>query len=136
MGLEGRSFFFEEGAWERPTPRRIIIRDQTMVKYGPNDGVPPHVDGKDATLLIYLNTVPEGSGGRTVFPEDGLAVPPTQGTALLYRSKTELLHFSEPVEDGENGQGAKRRADSNDYGDENRMMLKPPYKMRSPYQSR
>eukprot|EP00520_Triparma_pacifica_P004505 CAMPEP_0118638350 /NCGR_PEP_ID=MMETSP0785-20121206/3633_1 /TAXON_ID=91992 /ORGANISM="Bolidomonas pacifica, Strain CCMP 1866" /LENGTH=261 /DNA_ID=CAMNT_0006529585 /DNA_START=264 /DNA_END=1049 /DNA_ORIENTATION=- len=99
MGLEGSKFFFEEGAWERPTPRRIIIRDQTMVKYGLNDGVPPHVDGKDATLLIYLNDVPEGSGGRTVFPEDGLAVPPTEGTALLYKSKVELLHFSEPVED-------------------------------------
>ncbi|GMI21500.1 hypothetical protein TrCOL_g9937 [Triparma columacea] len=99
MGLEGRSFFFEEGAWERPTPRRIIIRDQTMVKYGLNDGVPPHVDGKDATLLIYLNTVPEGGGGRTVFPEDGLAVSPISGTALLYKSKTELLHFSEPVND-------------------------------------
>ena len=70
-----------------------------MVKYGLNDGVPPHVDGKDATLLIYLNTVPEGSGGRTVFPEDGLAVPPISGTALLYKSKTELLHFSEPVGD-------------------------------------
>ena len=26
----------------------------------------PHVDGKDATLLCYLNDVPEGAGGRTV----------------------------------------------------------------------
>ena len=35
MGLEEREegFFFEEGAWERPTPRRIVIRDQTVVKY-------------------------------------------------------------------------------------------------------
>ena len=39
----------------------------------------------------------EGAGGRTVFPEDGLAVAPKRGTALIYRSKTELLHFSEPV---------------------------------------
>ena len=98
MGLEERKFFFEEGAWERPTPRRILIRDQTMVRYGSNDGVPPHVDGKDATLLIYLNSVQRG--GRTVFPEDGLAVPPTRGTALLYQSKTEMLHYSEPVKDG------------------------------------
>ena len=32
-----------------------------------------------------------------LFPEDGLAVAPKRGTALIYRSKTELLHFSEPV---------------------------------------
>jgi len=101
MGLQDRSegFFFEEGAWERPTPRRIVVRDQTMVKYEETNGVPPHVDGKDATLLIYLNTVEEGKGGRTVFVEDGLAVKPVEGTALLYKSKTELLHFSEPIKD-------------------------------------
>ena len=45
---------------------------------------------KDATLLIYLNTVEEGKGGRTVFVEDGLAVKPVEGTALLYKSKTEV----------------------------------------------
>ena len=82
----------------------MLIKDQTIVRYegapdagGEGDGVPPHVDGKDATLLLYLNTVEEGAGGRTVFPEDGLAVAPKRGTALIYRSKTELLHFSEPV---------------------------------------
>mmetsp|Transcript_23989 Transcript_23989/g.45146 ORF Transcript_23989/g.45146 Transcript_23989/m.45146 type:complete len:301 (-) Transcript_23989:44-946(-) len=103
MGLEDRTegFYFEEGAWERPTPRRIVIRDQTMVKYSESNGVPPHVDGKDATLLIYLNTVDAKHGGRTVFVEDGLAVAPVQGTALLYKSQTELLHFSEPVKSKE-----------------------------------
>ena len=109
MGLEERveGFYFEEGAWERPTPRRIVIRDQTMVKYENKNGVPPHVDGKDATLLIYLNSVHPENGGRTVFPEDGLAVQPVEGTALLYKSKTELLHFSEPVRkyDGREGDG-------------------------------
>ena len=62
--------------------------------------MPPHVDGKDPTLLLYLNTVHPANGGRTVFPEDGLAVQPAAGTALLYKSKTELLHFSE-VRSGE-----------------------------------
>ena len=52
------------------------------------------------TILIYLNTVAPGAGGRTVFPEDGLAFPPCQGQALVYDSRRELLHFAEPVKDG------------------------------------
>lgn len=43
--------------------------------------------------------MPEGVGGRTVFPEDGFAQTPVEGTALLYRSKTELLHYSEAMKD-------------------------------------
>jgi hypothetical protein len=41
--------------------------------------------------------VPEGVGGRSVFPEDNFAQTPVQGTALLYRSKKELLHCSEAM---------------------------------------
>jgi hypothetical protein len=48
-------FLYEEGLWHRPTPRTILVRDQTIVRYTPGDGVPPHVDGKDGTLLIYLS---------------------------------------------------------------------------------
>lgn len=48
-------FLYEEGLWHRPTPRTIIVRDQTVVRYTAGDGVPPHVDGKDGTLLVYLN---------------------------------------------------------------------------------
>jgi len=44
--------------------------------------------------------VPEGVGGRTVFPEDNFAQTPVQGTALLYRSHTELLHYSEAMTPG------------------------------------
>ena len=62
--------------------------------------VAPHVDGKDATLLVYLNTVERGKGGRTVFPEDGLAFPPEGGNALLYDSRLDLLHYAEPVAEG------------------------------------
>eukprot|EP00594_Rhizosolenia_setigera_P018684 CAMPEP_0178960498 /NCGR_PEP_ID=MMETSP0789-20121207/13001_1 /TAXON_ID=3005 /ORGANISM="Rhizosolenia setigera, Strain CCMP 1694" /LENGTH=340 /DNA_ID=CAMNT_0020643861 /DNA_START=44 /DNA_END=1066 /DNA_ORIENTATION=+ len=90
-------FVFEEGQWIRPTPHTIVIRDQTVVFYGPGNGVPPHVDGKDFTLLVYLSDVPEGVGGRTVFPEDNFSQTPKQGTALLYRSKDELLHYSEAM---------------------------------------
>lgn len=97
LGMPNRSLVFEEGAWIRPTPRTVVIRDKTVVFYGPGNGVPPHVDGKDGTLLVYLCDVPEGVGGRTVFPEDGFSQTPKQGTALLYRSKTELLHYSEAM---------------------------------------
>jgi hypothetical protein len=44
--------------------------------------------------------VPEGVGGRTVFPEDNFAQTPVKGTALLYRSKEELLHCSEAMQPG------------------------------------
>ena len=44
--------------------------------------------------------MPEGVGGRTVFPEDGFAQVPVQGTALLYRSFDELLHYSEAMRPG------------------------------------
>lgn len=97
LTMPRREFVFEEGAWIRPTPKTVVVRDQTVVFYGPGNGVPPHVDGKDGTLLVYLSNVPEGVGGRTVFPEDGFAQRPVEGTALLYRSKNELLHYSEAM---------------------------------------
>ena len=55
LGMKNRDFVFEEGAWIRPTPRTVVIRDMTVVFYGPGNGVPPHVDGKDGTLLVYLS---------------------------------------------------------------------------------
>lgn len=55
LNMPERNFVFEEGAWIRPSPRSIIVRDQTVVYYGPSNGVPPHVDGKDGTLLVYLS---------------------------------------------------------------------------------
>lgn len=55
LDMPSRDFVFEEGAWIRPTPRSLLIRDQTVVFYAGGDGVPPHVDGKDGTLLVYLS---------------------------------------------------------------------------------
>lgn len=54
LDMPSRNLIFEEGAWIRPTPRSLVIRDQTVVFYAGGDGVPPHVDGKDGTLLVYL----------------------------------------------------------------------------------
>lgn len=71
------------------------MRDQTTVRYDVGEGVAPHVDGNDATLLVCLQA-PEG-GGRTVFPEEGVAVKPVQGAAIVYESKRGMLHFAEAV---------------------------------------
>jgi len=40
--------------------------------------------GRLATLFVYLNDVP--AGGRTLFPELGLAVAPAAGTALFFHN--------------------------------------------------
>lgn len=139
MGLEDRRLRFEEQFFVKPDPRTLMVRDQTVVHYLSGDGVPPHVDGKDATLLCYLSDAPTGGGGRTVFPDypgdalsalpawprgkppndsadlgeedfDCLAIAPKKGSALLYWSGTELLHYSERVGEtpvGENGRSEK-----------------------------
>ncbi|CAM9410962.1 unnamed protein product [Phaeothamnion confervicola] len=96
MGTEGRAFRRNENLWVKPDRRSVVIRDHTVV----GDGVPPHVDGKDATLLVYLADVAEGAGGATVFPELGISVRPVKGTAMLYWSDKDLLHYSEAVQQG------------------------------------
>mmetsp|Transcript_47378 Transcript_47378/g.95463 ORF Transcript_47378/g.95463 Transcript_47378/m.95463 type:complete len:361 (+) Transcript_47378:150-1232(+) len=127
MGLEERRFRFESQFFVQADPRTVMVRDQTVVHYENGDGVPPHVDGKDATLLVYLSDPPSGGGGRTVFPDypplpseafpewpkgkppvsgadedpqedfSCLAFAPKKGAALLYWSDKELLHYSERV---------------------------------------
>lgn len=99
LGLEGRGFRVADQLYYRPDRATVLVRDATVVRYRGGEGVAPHVDGKDATVLVYLNTV-EGGGGRTVFPEDGLAFSPVKGDALVYDSRDDLLHFAEPVLNG------------------------------------
>lgn len=104
VGLQGREPVFEEGLWVRPGRRTYVVRDVTMVRYGVGEGVSPHVDGKDLTVLVYLSGEggEEGKvGGSTCFPEVGVCVPPRKGDALVYWSKKELLHYSERVLKGE-----------------------------------
>lgn len=99
MGFSGREFVFAEGMWRRPSRRSVVVRDQTTVKYDIGEGVAPHVDGHDATVLVCLQEPKKG--GRTVFPEASIAVEPVVGAALVYRSKKGLLHFAEAVEEGQ-----------------------------------
>lgn len=98
LGFSGREFVFEENMWRRPNGRSVVVRDQTTVKYEVGEGVAPHVDGKDVTVLICLEAAEEG--GRTVFPEEGLAVKGEVGSAIIYQSKKGMLHFGEAVEKG------------------------------------
>lgn len=101
IGLPKRRLRVAEGIWVKPDRRYVVVRDVTVVHYREGEGVAPHVDGKDATVLVYLNSVPEGSGGRTVFVEDGFASRPRAGRALIYGSKHDLLHYSEAISGGE-----------------------------------
>lgn len=100
LGLD-REAVFEEGAWVRPNARTYVVRDVTVVHYREGEGVSPHVDGKDATVLVYLSGGELGKGGATCFPEVGLRVEPVKGDALIYWSKGELLHFAERVRGGD-----------------------------------
>ncbi len=95
----GRKARFAEELWNRPSVHEIIVRDATTVRYFAGEGVASHVDGKDATLLVYLKE--PDTGGATVFPDVGLRCAPKAGDALLYESKSGLLHFAEKVGCGE-----------------------------------
>jgi prolyl 4-hydroxylase len=88
--------------------------DLQVVRYGTNGEYKPHYDyfpgpmenNRKATLLMYLNDVPEG--GRTYFPGLKLAVEPKKGSALYFfytdkqgRFDPQTLHGGEPVTKGE-----------------------------------
>mmetsp|Transcript_24984 Transcript_24984/g.78254 ORF Transcript_24984/g.78254 Transcript_24984/m.78254 type:complete len:321 (-) Transcript_24984:92-1054(-) len=101
LGIGREQIQFADQLWLSPNPNKVMFRDQTIVHYKAGEGVAPHVDGQDVTILIYLNDVAEGAGGRTVFPEAGIAVPPRRGTAVFYCSrKDKLLHYAERVAPG------------------------------------
>lgn len=95
----GRAARFAEELFHRPSAGELIVRDATTVHYQAGEGVARHVDGKDLTLLVYLQAPTDG--GATVFPDIGHHARPAVGDALLYESKEGLLHFAEDVADGE-----------------------------------
>lgn len=97
LGLTHRRLRVADQLYYRPNRACVVVRDATVVRYRQNEGVAPHVDGKDATLLVYLNSLPPGAGGRTVFPDQRLAFTPSTGDCLIYDSHDSLLHFAEPV---------------------------------------
>ncbi|CEF98666.1 Oxoglutarate/iron-dependent dioxygenase [Ostreococcus tauri] len=87
----------------------------TVIRYEPGQKLAPHFDANQradvedadrggqtlATLLVYLNDVDEiKGGGQTVFGrlEDGLAVQPAKGRALLFFPANVDGEFDERVE--------------------------------------
>lgn len=94
-----RRWVYNDGPWVRPNRRQVILRDVTTVHYDVEEGVAPHIDGKDITVLIGLQ--PARKGGRTVFVDENIAVRLNPGDALVYSSKSHMLHYAEPVEEGE-----------------------------------
>ena len=74
-----------------------------------------HVDCEEndraATLLIYLSDVPDGAGGRTMFPGLSVSVRPQKGRVLLWRNldakgrcMKSTEHSAEPIADYASGQ--------------------------------
>lgn len=94
-----RTARFSEELWVRPRNHEIVVRDATTVHYHAGEGVGAHVDGKDATLLFYLQE--PISGGDTNFCNAQISCPVKQGDALLYESKHALTHYAEKVTEGE-----------------------------------
>ena len=61
------------------------------LRYGKLGHFQPHYDAKDVfgydrvhTFLLYLNTLPPGAGGHTVFPELGLRICPEAGRIVAW----------------------------------------------------
>uniref|UniRef100_A0A7S0ADX9 Prolyl 4-hydroxylase alpha subunit domain-containing protein n=1 Tax=Pyrodinium bahamense TaxID=73915 RepID=A0A7S0ADX9_9DINO len=57
-----------------------------MVRYAPGQLFKTHHDGRfrPKTVFIYLNDLPEGDGGETLFPELGLQIVPRRGCAVMW----------------------------------------------------
>lgn len=74
-----------------------FIEPLQLVRYTDGQHIGAHMDWNDerdpdlwvfgqrmATMLVYLSTMPEGSGGETSFGRLGVSVQPQKGTALVW----------------------------------------------------
>mmetsp|Transcript_83529 Transcript_83529/g.259472 ORF Transcript_83529/g.259472 Transcript_83529/m.259472 type:complete len:450 (+) Transcript_83529:124-1473(+) len=57
-----------------------------MVRYSAGQLFNRHHDGRfrPKTVFIYLNDLPEGAGGETLFPEIGVQIVPRKGCAVMW----------------------------------------------------
>ena len=62
----------------------------------------PHVDGAELSFLIYLDTLNEGNGGETSFPQLNVKFRPVQGDALMWRTPAadKVAQFGESRHEG------------------------------------
>lgn len=73
------------GTFEEPQ----VVRYQGGERFSNHlDSIQPSLQDSSgnrvATLIVYLNTLPAGSGGETCFPYLDLTVAPKRGTALVF----------------------------------------------------
>jgi prolyl 4-hydroxylase len=92
--VEGRASYISQKPVENIEPLQVVwYRDGQ--EYQPHyDFFPPGSDGADRelqrggqrmiTLFVYLNTVPEGHGGETVFPNLDMKVPAKKNDAAFW----------------------------------------------------
>lgn len=99
LGFGERKWVFEEGAWVRPNNGQVVVRDVTTVHYKVGEGVAPHVDGKDLTVLVCLQEPQKG--GETAFQNEDVDVRQQVGAGIVYSSKKNMTHFARPVVHGE-----------------------------------
>ena len=87
-----RDYFVRDDDLDDATHHETSDDGYVVSRYDPGDGVIMHVDGQCsaypnnglrlATLLFYLNDVPDG--GETWFPLQNAKVRPAQGRAILF----------------------------------------------------
>lgn len=86
------AYFARDGVLSAATYQETSDDGYIVCRYDPGDDVIMHVDGQSiggdnnglriATLLFYLNDVPEG--GETWFPEQDIKVQPRLGRAVMF----------------------------------------------------
>ncbi|CAK9079321.1 Prolyl 4-hydroxylase 2 (AtP4H-2) (AtP4H2) [Durusdinium trenchii] len=95
-----------------------FIAPLQLVRYTEGQQIGSHMDWHDerdaglwvfgqrmATMLVYLSTVPKGSGGETHFGSLGVSVQPQKGSAILWPNVNDIgspekrtIHSGRPVE--------------------------------------
>jgi prolyl 4-hydroxylase len=77
------------------------LESLVVVKYESGQFFRPHHDGvfRSYTVFIYLNDLPPDGGGETRFPEIGLRIKPSRGTAVVWKNSTKSGENGELVQD-------------------------------------
>ena len=72
-------------------PMQVVVYEKGQ-KYNPhydffaNDSTEISKGNRNKTILVYLNDIPENSGGCTIFPKINLKVKPKKGDAIYFEN--------------------------------------------------